>query len=922
MLLLAFILVFLTGGTFAGNVCFSSIGRSIGRSTYYYDNMPLDTWSGSSCLGVPGKMLTQCGMRYTYNWIGDIAGALPLICTNGDIACWQFVTLHGPALEINYYYANQQWRLNTNRGKVSNIAHMMQSYPGGFITTGISMTVETDDCWNVLADPTYPPVPPPDPPSKGCYDGVYGLGQHNGAWGHCCKDSNDCRWSCRYGSCGTSDQPGRSCTPGYEDDEEHNGPEGACCSGRSDCISYVCDNGACTKPSTSNCHRELGEGDGYGGDCCGDEEDCREECKGGFCTGPTKPKPPPVVKPGTGSCTTGWCGKGLGKGPTGACCSVEGDCDDTCNGDGKCGEDDGTWRGPLDCNRGTKPTTTTTTKAPTPTPKYCKSGYYSKGLRNAPQGYCCKSPADCQGNCVGGMCDKPNPTPTPTPTTVPGKTCKGGFYRSKLKGGPDGYCCETNADCVGNCVFVPGDSYMCANGTTVPTPTCIPGMENISDGESEQGYCCVTSTDCMGDCINGVCGAPAVYPSPQPSSPRCTFGGWGYSNGNLPIGYCCYKDDDCMYGNCLGGICNDGSGSSCSSPKTTTTTTTATRTQPSKPTPTSVDFTKIRFPPVCVGCVFPIPVFGDFILKFGGFFGGLLGGHDDDDDSKDDDNEDTKDPENIPSLQPPPIIFTFVPLVNTTTKSNSVTSTVFSSTSTSGNTITSSLTTSGTTTVLPTTSVTSIIEHTTNSTVTPTATNGGSATTFTTSSSVVVPVTTTTNSSVVVPVTTTTNSSVVVPVTTTTSSSVVVPVTTTTSSSVVVPVTTTSTSTKSVTSSTSVATTTVPIGKTCKSGYFKKNLKSGPDGSCCSTSGDCVGDCVFVPGDSYMCKNGSMTTSSSVVTTPGPTPTCITGHCGKGLGEGPTGACCSTEADCKDTCNANGKCGVSDETWTKKLPCP
>jgi hypothetical protein len=28
------------------------------------------------------------------------------------------------------------------------------------------------------------------------------------------------------------------------------------------------------------------------------------------------------------------------------------------------------------------------------------------------------------------------------------------------------------------------------------------------------------------------------------------------------------------------------------------------------------------------------------------------------------------------------------------------------------------------------------------------------------------------------------------------------------------------------------------------------------------------------------------------------------------------------EGDCKDTCNADGKCGVSNQTWTKKLPCP
>jgi hypothetical protein len=49
--------------------------------------------------------------------------------------------------------------------------------------------------------------------------------------------------------------------------------------------------------------------------------------------------------------------------------------------------------------------------------------------------------------------------------------------------------------------------------------------------------------------------------------------------------------------------------------------------------------------------------------------------------------------------------------------------------------------------------------------------------------------------------------------------------------------------TTSVTTTIASSITAIPIGKTCKSGYFGKNQKNVPDGSC-------VGDCIYVPGDS------------------------------------------------------------------------
>ncbi|CAO3651722.1 unnamed protein product [Cunninghamella blakesleeana] len=63
--------------------------------------------------------------------------------------------------------------------------------------------------------------------------------------------------------------------------------------------------------------------------------------------------------------------------------------------------------------------------------------------------------------------------------------------------------------------------------------------------------------------------------------------------------------------------------------------------------------------------------------------------------------------------------------------------------------------------------------------------------------------------------------------------------------------------------------------------------------------------------------------SSSLKPTPTTAPSCKTGYCGKKRGNGPTGACCSSSDDCLDTCNSNGKCGVSDETGEPKTTtCP
>jgi len=74
---------------------------------------------------------------------------------------------------------------------------------------------------------------------------------------------------------------------------------------------------------------------------------------------------------------------------------------------------------------------------------------------------------------------------------------------------------------------------------------------------------------------------------------------------------------------------------------------------------------------------------------------------------------------------------------------------------------------------------------------------------------------------------------------------------------------------------------------TCLAGYNGKGNGKGPDGACCSKSGDCKDTCV-----QGICRDR-----------------CLTGYEGKGNGKGPNGACCSKSGDCKDTC-VKGICGV------------
>jgi len=90
---------------------------------------------------------------------------------------------------------------------------------------------------------------------------------------------------------------------------------------------------------------------------------------------PTTTNPPPTTtspqKPSP-TCLAGYKGKGNGKGPDGACCSLSDDCKDTCV-KGICRD-------------------------------RCLTGYKGKKNGKGPNGACCSHSDDCKDTCVKGIC--------------------------------------------------------------------------------------------------------------------------------------------------------------------------------------------------------------------------------------------------------------------------------------------------------------------------------------------------------------------------------------------------------------------------------------------------------------------------------------------------------------------------------------
>lgn len=662
------------------------------------------------------------------------------------------------------------------------------------------------------------------------------------------------------------------------------GPNGACCSTQEDCINGCRGDGICAV-CDSKFYAWGEQNIPYGG-CCGKDTDCIGKCVNQRCTDPNCTRTP-----------------NLRDGYLGQCCSTDVDCQDkcskqTCTDASKCTRPKGLLDGNFGdcCSANADCTIASTCDMATykclASPTYCTGR--KLGLRDGKDGDCCKKDTDCiSGSCPGGKCIGPIASDGP---------CFSGMQGTNLGKALDGYCCSTPGDCVNSCF----------NGICIPkrSGSCTSGSEFSTGGESPSGYCCLDAANsCEGDCINGICGQPKEL-----MCSTCIRGHEGDGNKNLFPAFCCSGTSDCL-GSCSDGQCGTIPAGTCSRPTKTTSTK---PTQTGKPDSKNIDIKDIVVGVCTVGCgpgaLVPIAI-GSWIISIGGGLVGLIGGIVDDDKT-----------------------------TTTTTQSKTRTS------STSTNTLTSSATSSITKITIPPVlgSTTSGVASASIISMSVSAISISATESIMTKSPIIVP---TSISSVSIPssmssISVTNTRTSISSSTSVTSISYSTSVTSISSSTSATDTSISTSSTGISVSVTKSSTGTLPtatvIGKTCKKGYFGKALKNAPDGYCCSATADCIGTCVYVPGDSYMCKDdtpiGTPTgtfvpytstgiPSASIGTPTGtsvdtqPTPTCLPGWCGKGTGKGPTGACCSDQWDCDDTCNANGKCGLSDETWTKKLLC-
>lgn len=670
----------------------------------------------------------------------------------------------------------------------------------------------------------------------------------------------------------TENELSSKCGDPYCYTRKNKGPNGACCSVQEDCINGCRGDGVCAV-CDSKFFAWGEENIPYGG-CCGKDSDCAGKCINQRCTDPKCTRTP-----------------NLHDGYLGQCCSTDVDCQgkcskQTCTDASKCTRPKGLQDGNFgDCCSANADCTTASTCDMAiykclVSPTYCTGR--KLGLGDGKDGDCCKKGTDCISNsCPGGKCIGPIASDGP---------CLSGMQGTNLAKALDGYCCSAPGDCVN----------LCFNGICIPkrSGSCTGGSEFSTGGESPAGYCCLNAADsCEGDCINGICGQPKEL-----ICSTCIRGHEGDNNKNLFPAFCCSSTSDCL-GGCSDGQCGAIPAESCPRPTKTTSTK---PTQTGKPDSKNIDIKDIVVGTCTVGCgpgaLVPIAI-GSWIISVGGGLAGLIGGIVDDDKTT---TTTTQRATRTFSMT----INTSTDAGTTTSSSTKITNLPIPEGTTSGATVTSG------TTSMPVSAV-----------ITPVATSTSSVSISSVSS------TSTTSMSVTATSVLSSTSSTNVLSTRTSTLSTETSTLSTTSTNVLSSTFTLSTATKS-TSITGLPTATV-IGKTCKKGYYGKALKNGPDGYCCSATIDCIGACVYVPGDSYMCKDGitstgvstgistgtsGTSTSISVIGTPTGT-SCIQGYCGKGTGKGPTGACCSDQWDCDDTCNANGKCGLSDETWTKKLPC-
>ncbi|OBZ86519.1 hypothetical protein A0J61_05432 [Choanephora cucurbitarum] len=123
---------------------------------------------------------------------------------------------------------------------------------------------------------------------------------------------------------------------------------------------------------------------------------------------------------------------------------------------------------------------------------------------------------------------------------------------------------------------------------------------------------------------------------------------------------------------------------------------------------------------------------------------------------------------------------------------------------------------------------------------------------------------------------------------------------------------TTPTGTKTTSSTTASASASPASTCSNKDTIFGKRKGRGYNGDCCKTQADCreqciKGKCNGPRNTTLMSPSSTMKSSTSTSKHTGSSTSCTSGHYGLGLGDGPVGACCSSQWDCEENC-VKGRC--------------
>lgn len=320
---------------------------------------------------------------------------------------------------------------------------------------------------------------------------------------------------------------------------------GGTCTTAADCDTNICVDGVCcTTTCTGVCQRCDGAGTNRGlcttvtnatdPDTCTGTSSCDaagacKKAQGQVCSANSECA--------TGNCVDGRCCQTGSCGTCASCANTAGTCttvvvnqdDDSCNGNNTCNATGV-------CKKKSGQGCTLATECAS---NYCvDSTCCANDCTTA-----CRSCANAAGTCTTVVSNQEDGTCTGTSTCDAAGNCKK----------KQGQGCSAGSECAnGNCA----DSYCCDTACAGGCDVC-----SAAAGASQNGTCTVLGSGSAGQCGAYKCGGSAACPTTCSSDASCTAGNYCAGNACTPkkgLGEQCTAGSQCALGNCVDGVCCDG----------------------------------------------------------------------------------------------------------------------------------------------------------------------------------------------------------------------------------------------------------------------------------------------------------------------------------------------------------------------------